>query len=113
MTHEDFRYVPESEFTHTSHGPLPVQPEAKALRKGNELARQAASLAWRISNEEPDPAKWRVLIEAQPEEMRECLRAHLVTQFNRLKERRRREAGKRSAAGDAAMAELGKRYGAA
>lgn len=119
MSHEDFRPMSDAEFrerfpetVQTSAGPLPVQPEAKALRKPNEIARQAAALAWRIENEIKDPAEWKAAIEAAPAELRECLRAYLVQRYKALQDRRRREAGgKKSAQGDAAMAELGKRYG--
>lgn len=102
--HDDFRYVPETEFSQTSHGPLPITPEAKALRKGNEIARQAATLCWRIRHEEPDPKKWAPLIAAAPEEVRECLRAYLVQAYAELRHKAR---GKRSVTADTELAKMG------
>jgi len=117
--HEDFKPISEAEFrerfppqetVQTSAGPLPVTPEAKALRKPNQIARDAATLAWRISNEEPDPAKWKARIEAAPEELRECLREYLKQKYRAMQHKAK---GKRSEAGDAALAALAKRYGIA
>lgn len=122
MSHEDFKVISDAEFRDrypaqetvmTSAGPLPVQPEAQALRKPNELARQAASLAWRIEHEHPDPAAWKAELAAAPAELRECLREYLLQRYKALQDRRRREAegGKKSPKGDEAIAELAKRYG--
>lgn len=122
MTHEDFRYVPESGFSRpTSQAEKPPQVRGQdmgqkrsAQQEANEIARRAASICWRITNEHPDPKDWKAELEAAPSELRECLRAYLVQKFNELKDRRRREeAGKKCPAGDQVMAELRARYGQA
>lgn len=98
MTHQDF--TPDDATV------------AYTQKAKNDLARRAATLCWRITNEHPDPKDWKAELEAAPPELRECLRAYLVQKFNELKDRRRREeAGKKCSAGDKVMAELGRRYG--
>lgn len=45
--HEDFRYVPESEYEQTKRKVAgDVKPARSAQQEANELARRAASLAW-------------------------------------------------------------------
>lgn len=110
MNHEDFKVMSDAEFRERFGMAPKAEPETPAPKplKPAEIARQAATLAWRISNEEPDPAKWKARIEAAPEELRACLREYLAQKWRTLQ---RQAKGKRSEAGDATMAELGKRYG--
>lgn len=111
MSDTEFRErFPPVETVQTSAGPLPVTPEAKALRKGNELARLAHAYAYQVRAKEPDPAKWGFLIEQADAEIRDLVR-ELLRQRYRTMQRERR--GKKSVAGDAAMAELGAKYGKA
>jgi hypothetical protein len=104
--HGDFRYIGTIEPTRAEAAAPERKPRTPAA-----IARDAASLCWRIRNEQPDPAKWKPLIEAADPELHECLREYLKQAFRELKERARRQEGKRTEAGDAAMAELGRRYG--
>ena len=115
MTHEDFRPMSDAEFRERfpKTDLAPVSPEAKsAQRTHNDIAHRAASLCWRIRNTFK-PEEWAGQIEGAPEDIRECLREHMRQAWRELQDRKRREAqgGKKSSAGDAAMAELGKKYG--
>lgn len=110
--HEDFRYIHESEFASqntpvesgSTHPPKPLKPA--------DIARQAASLCYRIESECRDPALWKARIDAAPPELQECLREYMRQRWRALKDRERRAAGgKRSAQGDAAIEELSRRYG--
>lgn len=114
MPHEDFRYVSEAEYARQNPKDVPREandPPARLLKPA-EIARQAASLAWKIESTVRDPTQWKTHIDAAPEELRECLREYMRQRWRALKERERIETvGKRTEAGDRAMAELGKRYG--
>ena len=69
-------------------------------------------MAYRNRAEVPDPKLWKARIEAAPEEVRECLREYLRQMFREMQARQRREAvGKRSDAGDVAIAAMAKVVG--
>jgi hypothetical protein len=110
MSHEDFRPIGDAEFRDRLGMSPKAEPKAPAPKplKPAEIARQAATLCWRISNEEPDPTKWKARIEAAPEELRECLREYLKQKYRAMQHKAK---PKQSAAGDAALAALAKRYG--
>lgn len=78
-------------------------------REANDLARRAASLAYRIRSSEPDPAKWKPFIAAADPDLRLLVREYLTQAYRAMQDRQRRaEHGIKSAAGDAAIATIGK-----
>lgn len=109
MTHQDFTY---GGILEPARPEVPREPPDPKPRRPADVARDAAALCWRIRSSEPDPTKWRPLIDAADPELRECLREYLKQAYREMQQRQRRETvGKRCEAGDAAMAALKQRYG--
>ena len=91
--HEDFIYQAEPA--------SPVTPSSSQQAK-NDLAHRAASASYKIRSSEPDPKRWGPLIQALPDEIRDCAREYLAQHYRSMKDRERIAAGgKRSATGDA------------
>lgn len=117
MSHQDFRPMSDAEFRERFAPPesTPSEPAPKdtPLKRANDIARQAASLAYRIACNQPDPMKWKPLIDAAPEELRECLTEYMRQRWRTLKQRERlaQDKGKHTASGDAFFAEHSGRFG--
>jgi len=111
MSHEDFRVMGDTEFrerfppVQKSVEPKLDTPKRSAQQEANSIAHRSAALCWRIRNTFK-PEEWAGQIEAAPEDVRECLRQHLRQAWRELQDRKRREAGKQSATGDAELAKM-------
>ncbi len=104
--HEDFRPMSDAEFRERFPKTEPDPPQERSpQRTHNDIAHRSAALCWRIRNTFK-PEEWAGQIEAADEGIRECLREHMRQAWRELQDRKRREAGKQTPAGDAAMAEL-------
>jgi hypothetical protein len=96
------------DFTYT--GTLSASPSVRTPQsEENERAYTAASLSYKIRSTEPDPAKWKPLIEDCPEDVRALVREYLAQAWRSMK---RARLGKQCEAGDKAIGELKQRFGA-
>ena len=71
MTNQDFIY---GGILEPARPEVPRETSEPKPRRPADIARDAATLCWRIKNAEPDPTKWRPLIDAADPELKECLR---------------------------------------
>lgn len=75
-------------------------------REANALARRAASASSRIRASQPDPAKWKPMIEACDEDIRELVREYLKQAWRGMQHRAKAEAEKGGPVAQASIAEL-------
>lgn len=111
MTHEDFTF--EGFFDGLTGAKIENGAIMKVAlgtpqdRQNNDLAHRAASAAYAIRSGEADAAKWKPLILALPEEIRELTRTYLEQHYRSQQHRKKVETvGRTSPAGDEAMRAL-------